>query len=116
VRPHLDWRFSGADGPRFLPAGELAGGWHDLLVRVAADGVAAEWDGHLVRLTAAQITLSAEQVNRIRAEHPADPVFQGALPTFMPRGGLGLYVERGSASFRNVTVTPLGETSQPPEL
>jgi hypothetical protein len=39
-----------------------------------------------------------------RFEPSAGP---GSLPMFKGQGGLGLYLERGSASFRNVSLSPL---------
>ena len=38
---------------------------------------------------------------------PGGPIRPGFVPRFWPRGGLGLYLWRGSASFRAATVTPL---------
>jgi hypothetical protein len=37
------------------------------------------------------------------------PILEGKRPEFPPEGGLGLYVERTNASFRNVVVEPLVE-------
>jgi hypothetical protein len=38
---------------------------------------------------------------------PGSRIRPGFVPRFWPRGGLGLYLWKGSASFRSATVTPL---------
>ena len=48
-------------------------------------------------------------LQRRRPEFPNNPFVQQLQPAFDPHGGVGLYVLRGSASFRAVTMTPLAE-------
>jgi hypothetical protein len=42
-----------------------------------------------------------------RVGSPGLPYLDGLDPTYATGGGLGLYVQRGSASFRRVAVEPL---------
>jgi len=38
---------------------------------------------------------------------PDEPFNRGLHPVYAPRGGLGLYVENGTAAFRRVVIEPL---------
>ena len=38
---------------------------------------------------------------------PDDPTTNAVTPGFAPRGGLGVFVQDGTASFQDVTVEPL---------
>jgi hypothetical protein len=85
----------------------MNGRWHDLEVSVTPETVTARWDGQ----TFAKATPDIQKdINRFLTLYPLPPGVLprvGFLPTFEPRGGLGLFVFRGSASFRAVTVNPL---------
>ena len=105
-RSRLDWGLFAAYGPRFKPLGEWNGCWHDLELVVTPGRVTARWDGQPFSATAGEIQ------GRIASTYamfppPAGRVGKGYVPRFETRGGLGLYVLRGFASFRAVTVTPL---------
>jgi serine/threonine-protein kinase len=106
--PAIDRRLGGATGPRFKPAGEERGGWHPIEVVVTPEQVAASWHGQAFSLTAGRLRdIVQEEMAAMRPVFPPGSFVQRLRPTFAPRGGLGLYVFRGSASFRAVTVTPL---------
>jgi serine/threonine protein kinase len=95
-------------GPSFSPAGEGLGGWHRLVVTVTPEGVGAEWDGMPFSVTAAEISRAAESASEgLRHRRPDDPDAQALHPEFAPGGGLGLFLSKGSASFRSATITPL---------
>jgi serine/threonine-protein kinase len=109
----LDWDVGGTRGPFFTPAREGRADWRHLEVSVTPEKVTARWaDGAVFSLgTAEQRQRAAKTLDRQRRQPQFrdDPFVQRLQPDFNPRGGLGLSVLRGTASFRNVTVTPLVE-------
>jgi hypothetical protein len=103
----VDRRLIGPRGPLFKPLGENNGRWHDLELTVTPEGVAARWDGQQFSITTQDIQ---KNINLDLTTYPLTPVGapgRGYLPQFRTGGGLGLYVWRGSASFRAVKLTPL---------
>jgi serine/threonine-protein kinase len=107
MKPFMDWGFLGTSGPRFRPRGTKKGFWHDLEVTVTPGNVTARWNDHPpFTMTHREIQ---EGVTRILSAppSPAGASRPGFIPAFSTGGGLGLYVRKGSASFRSVTVTPL---------
>jgi serine/threonine-protein kinase len=103
VQPSFDSRFGATGGPRFKPHGERNGLWHDLEVTVTPGRVTARWDGQAFSRTPSEIQ---KAVNLQLTSSPI-PLAGPFRPQFSPRGGLGLLLWKGSASFRSVTVTPL---------
>jgi hypothetical protein len=83
--------------------------WHKLAVEVCPKGVRGFWDGEdMGLLPRAAFADCARQWEHVRArDSPGGPPAGGAEPRFAPRGSLGLYVERGSASFADVVLEPL---------
>ena len=68
----------------------------------------ALWEGKAFHLGAGEIARNVDtECDALRALRPAEPLIQELRPRFDPRGGLGLYVLRGAASFRDVRVEPL---------
>jgi eukaryotic-like serine/threonine-protein kinase len=106
--PQIDWRLLAVAGPWIRPVGENKGSWHDLVITVTPTAFTGEWDGQPFTLTiqTAQEGVS-KQAALIRVKHPDDPFFRRLAPEVLPRGGLGLVIERGAASFRRVSVQPL---------
>jgi hypothetical protein len=55
-----------------------------------------------------------ESINRylteIQLTNPEDPFGHGLISLYAPRGGLGLYVQNGAASYRRVVIEPLEVT------
>jgi hypothetical protein len=100
--------FYEGEGLPFEPTRVLPGSrpWHVLTVEVRPQQVCTYW-----RTPAGEDKLvSAPTRSRLlqKAEDlPLDPA--AAAPELAPRGALGLYVYKGSASFRRVTVKPLVE-------
>jgi hypothetical protein len=98
---------------RFQPAGPGSAPWRTLTVLVTPERIEARWgaDGERVGdLWSADLrSKTRAALDGLRKSHPADPSLEGVDPACPPRGPLGLYVLNGSASFRNVTVAPLGE-------
>jgi serine/threonine-protein kinase len=108
-----EYCLSGPGPELFQPAGALGQkpSWRPLTLLVSPDGVRGFWgwdETPVGRLSAIElgpeVTKSLEER---RQEHPEEPRFQGFEPAFFPRGSLGLYVSRGSASFRWVAIEPL---------
>jgi serine/threonine-protein kinase len=97
-------------GAPFQPHGEEGGGaWRELEVVVTPEGVWGTWDGQPVGdLPAARVTaVFTRHLSNALGRNPGDPFLLQIDPTFTPRGGLGLLLWRGSASFCSAVVTPL---------
>jgi serine/threonine-protein kinase len=92
----------------FKPKG-LGGDWRQLVVEVTPEGVEGFLDGKPVgKLPASRWEEETQDaVASKRASDPNASWFQGLGPAYSPGGGVGLYVYRGSASFRRVVVGPL---------
>jgi predicted Ser/Thr protein kinase len=102
-------RLSGLASPPFRAAGVEGGGWHTLEVRVTPDSVQGTWDGRDMGL------LSGNDRRKSLAElittskgHPELAVLRDGT-VFPARGGLGLYLMNGSASFQDVVIVPSGD-------
>jgi serine/threonine-protein kinase len=98
-----------ARGAPFEALGTNSGVWHDVILEVTPDQVTGYLDGKkfsvpdIQQETALNVFYSPDGV-------PAErPVGVEVRPVFDPRGGLGLYVRGGQASFRSVLVTPLND-------
>jgi serine/threonine-protein kinase len=105
------YRASLMPGLIFDPARD-ARTWRELEIVVGPDGVEGLWEGERVGLlSAASIVAQIERWNEHwKQTRPDDPIDPPARPTpaqFDQRGGLGVYLYHGSASFRSFTVTPL---------
>jgi serine/threonine-protein kinase len=80
------------------------GPWCQLEVEVKPDTIRASWrrptgpETANFRVAHGDVMAAAENV----VEDPQDE-----MPTFLPRGGLGLVVYHGTASFRNAVIEPL---------
>jgi hypothetical protein len=99
-------------GPRaYFPRTGLDASWRPLAVEVTPDGVEGLWEGRSIgKLTASRWEgVTEAYLATTRASLPAVPYVQGLAPVYAPSGGLGLYVDRGSATFRRVVVEPLPE-------
>ena len=98
----------GKSGPTIQPAGEGRGEWHELAVTVSPGELKAEWDKQPFRLNIPEMMTSVGiEIDQKKIDRPDSPFGHIPLPSFAAGGGLGLYVLRGSVSFRSATVTPL---------
>ena len=78
------------------------GPWRLIAVKVSPARIQAYWDGQLLYdIPRAEFDDSARAWLRLAGDKLS------FAPDFRPRGGLGLYVFRGTAAFRRVTVEPL---------
>jgi serine/threonine-protein kinase len=78
--------------------------WHKLLVKVTPQNSAVFFDGKILGNFSAADRLKAAKLMTVRRED-----MQGLLPQFPPDRGLGLFVDKCAASFRNVIVEPIGD-------
>jgi serine/threonine-protein kinase len=78
--------------------------WRRLTVKVDPESVRWYWEGEL-----AGTLQKKDRLEHARTLTFLRPILEGKRPEFPPEGGLGLYVERTNASFRNVVVEPLVE-------
>jgi hypothetical protein len=86
------------------PVGAL-GPWRKIAVEVRPETILVFWEGNCIA-TIPRATLMRNA--RTLSAMPNQPL-PNNHPQFAPRDGLGLYVSLGVASFRNVTVEPLGD-------
>jgi eukaryotic-like serine/threonine-protein kinase len=94
-------------GSPFAPAGQNNGDWHDVLVTVSSSTVRVVWDGQSFEIDRGRLIKRIEdETAKFKAKYPDNPFVQAVEPKFAVRGGLGLYVQQGSASFSAVSVTP----------
>jgi tRNA A-37 threonylcarbamoyl transferase component Bud32 len=118
LKPHLyaeraakPWMPSMPIGQRvvFDPVG--AGGieWRELAMEVTPKGVRAFWGDEAMKILTAEKL--GDLINGYLPEahklEPEEPFNRGLAPVYAPRGGLGLYVENGTAAFRRVVIEPL---------
>jgi hypothetical protein len=107
-----EYRLSGP-GLELFQATEALGArpsWRILTLQVTPEGVQGFWGETAIgRLSARELSSEVRQsLETRRQEHPEELRFVGFEPDFFPHGSLGLYVKRGSASFRRVAIEPLG--------
>ena len=93
----------------FQPQGRSNQRWRSLAIEVAPTEIRIFWDKDDKPALAAStaridktLRISIAQTQGMNLPTPDVPI------AFAPRGGLGLHVTKGAASFRNVTVEPLG--------
>ena len=104
----MSWQTPGCAGPNFEPNGEHGAGWRTISVTVAPNEISAEWDGHPLKLDAAELMKGVGgELDYHKPRFQNNRFIQALQPSFAPRGGLGIYLGRGSASFRAATLTPL---------
>jgi serine/threonine-protein kinase len=90
------------------PHGENNRMWRSLVIEVEADEIRIFWEGNnqpVLSVPTGQVEKSL-QIGIAEARRKNMPVSEVPL-AFVPRGGLGLRVMKGTASFRNVSVEPL---------
>jgi serine/threonine-protein kinase len=88
----------------FKPAGAMGGPWRKLEMRVTASAVSASWDGRPLAPFTLEKARSALETLPVKLAPAAPLPAHRADPAW---GGLGVYLFRGAASFRNVTLRPL---------
>jgi serine/threonine protein kinase len=104
--PYVDRRLPGLLGARFKLSGQEEGRWSELEIIVTPARITAVWNGQRFVVNPSELQ---QGIQRNLTTFPPAPgeLPAGCVPKFETRGGLGLYVWRGTASFREVTVSPL---------
>jgi serine/threonine-protein kinase len=109
-----DWDYlaSGISTQYPVPAGFDAAAWHDLAIEVSPHGVRGSWNGKDMGWVGEDQMVAPPP--RLAQNNILDPtaciLAQELSLKFSARGSLGLYVQRGSASFSQVVVEPLPST------
>jgi serine/threonine-protein kinase len=96
----------------YTPAGPGRTTWRRLAVEVTPEEVRAFWEDHRPAggLPVQKVVKETEEVlTKLGANDPGHPFVGRVRSDFVARGGLGLYVYRGSAAFRSVVIEPLQE-------
>lgn len=97
---------SGLDDEFAPMAGKkIVGPWRKVVAEVTPETIRIGWAANLLPGELSRDKLM--KITRSLINKPAPLI--GVHPGFSPRGGLGLYVCRGAASFRLVVVEPLGD-------
>lgn len=84
---------------RPVPKNETRSPWHKIVIVVTGDGMRAFLDEHCIG------EASLSQIDSLNQRVFAG--IQGANPVYTPQGGLGIYAQASTASFRNVRVVRL---------
>jgi hypothetical protein len=93
-------------GAPFAPRGIAADTWRDLLLSVTPAGVEGTMGGQAVGYVSADdLTKAARKMRDDAAAYRPHPAWDGCDPDFNSRGGLGLIVYHGTASFQAVELT-----------
>jgi serine/threonine-protein kinase len=112
-RARFDERLRSIRPAHFRPAGFGGGGWRALTVEVTPERVRGFWEGGVSAGTI-QVGGTAAAAEDVLARHGlAGPGPRPGPPLFPACGSLGLFVLKGSASFRAVTIEPLAEPDEP---
>jgi hypothetical protein len=90
--------------------------WRKLVVEVSPDLLRVRWGDQravatLWELSAADLRAQTESLRNELSRFPIAPGVELVLADWSPRAALGLYVFRGSVSYRNVVVQPLPDPS-----
>src|SRR5205085_11485021 len=106
----MDWdcRSEQVAGVPFAARGPAGDTWRDLEITVTPAGVDGRWGEQVVGHVRADDVSSTfgRWLTDVSEKHP-DAVWANADPAYAPRGGIGLLVTRGTASFRSAVLTPL---------
>ena len=85
-----------------FPAGGSNPPWRRIALEISPDGMIAFWEDQLIgSIPWSELQQSAEHLSRSK---PVDP---DGGPALQSRAPLGVLIERGTASFRNVVVRPI---------
>jgi serine/threonine-protein kinase len=107
--PSLDIRIGGVSNNLNVAPGFRRTTWRKLVVEVTPTAVRAIWeDGQPIGKLAAKdiIRQTSDALKERAARHPEESWKDLLSGDFAARGSLGLYVFRGSASFRSVLIEP----------
>lgn len=95
-------RLQSSSGPPLKTLGNDNGVWHNLSLTMTPSKVTATFNGLSWDIDTPSLT---EELSHKRRKFPNDHAYQALPPTFASTGSIGLYLEGGSAGFRNVTLS-----------
>jgi serine/threonine-protein kinase len=98
---------SGRQTQLFQAAGLLGGEWRTLTVEVSPDAVRAFWGPRNQPAGVLPVREALENLRKAQAQAPRGNPSRALQPEFAVRGGVGLLVQQGAASYRNVVIEPL---------
>ena len=106
-QPHYVMQAGFHAGPGFKVPEAKVPVWHDLKIDVTPEYVTGWWDGSPFSIPMWIVRRDLDRDVPFRPLHDMGP--PRSVPTRVSlRGGVGLFVRHGSASFRSVKITPLG--------
>ena len=115
--PLWDVAIAGLRPELFKAAGPGGGQWRQLTLDVSPEGVRGTWGANeeIGTLPTSEMEKNTRQALYDLQERNAQGAsLKGITPEFSPRGGVGILIYRGSASFRNVVIEPTVEKSRTP--
>jgi len=80
--------------------------WRDLEVIVAEDGMAVFWESRRPGQSVPSQQLAAIFWDRLNSPNDRQEFEPALIPSFSPAGGLGLYVDNGSVSIKDLSIGP----------
>jgi serine/threonine protein kinase len=83
------------------------GPWRKLVLTVTPDGITAAWEPAAGQVHAVGSLSATEVSEALRDLAISIPKLRNVPVDFNPQAGIGLYVVRGHAAFRNITVQPI---------
>ena len=108
--PVWDQEVAGRRPPLLKPAGPNGGPWRQLEVEVTPEGLRGVWETQDIigQITAIEVEKNTRYALSTMQSIKADGVFlKGITPKYCPRAPLGVYVYKGSVSFRHVVIEPI---------
>jgi serine/threonine-protein kinase len=93
----------------FQPARFTENTWRNLTVAVTPKGIRGSFDGKQIGevTTAALVQALRDWLKPSRERKPGDLQIQAVEPVYTPQGSLGICVDRGSISVKDVLIQPL---------
>jgi serine/threonine-protein kinase len=110
-RPIINESMAFDAGPSFATTAEDESLWHELEVTISSQGIQTKWDGQPFVSAKPRIKKPISDLTEMTKKKHLFAT--GILPDFVPRGGLGLYVYHGSASFCSASICPLVNRTMP---
>jgi serine/threonine-protein kinase len=102
AKPYHAGSYQFEQGPNLAQIGAPKDGWHTLAVEVRRDQMTWSFDGEAAQPVSLPLPSTIENRFVSNAKFLAD-----TRPKFSPAGGYGLFVQHGTAAFRNALVSPL---------
>jgi serine/threonine-protein kinase len=112
-KPHVDIHIGTIAGPKFRSLGMENGKWHNIEIEVSPDILEFSWNGESFGMRVDELQNRIDVALRPGDSSRPEEFPLDLHPRINLRGGLGLYLCAGVASFRSVSVEPLDENGNP---